>query len=264
VIEANDPATNRDVQLELISYGQNSEDVILYRAFKDVRNGRYVDVGAGHPKFGSISKNLYERLDWSGVDIEPLVKESGLLASARPRNRVLQCAIGSEAGQSDFYRLTDNWGMSTLDLNIANAHRRNGWNVVVEPIEVRTLESVLTETMQPEFELLKIDVEGRELDVLQSFDITEWLPQVVLLESTLPASTVTTDQEWEYILLDAGYVMCLFDGLNRFYCSPMALDLAPSLSVPANVFDRYIFSRWWDNLNEETRHELDLAGRFID
>ena len=164
----------------------------------------------------------------------------------------------------DFYRLTDNWGMSTLDPSIANAHRRNGWNVVTESVEVRTLESILDETMQPEFELLKVDAEGRELDVLQSFDIERWLPQVILLESTLPASTVGTEQEWEHIVLSAGYTMCLWDGLNRFDCSPKALDLAPSLSVPANVFDRYIFSRWWDNLNEETRHELDLDGRFLD
>lgn len=264
MVESNTPAANRDIQLELISYGQNAEDVVLYRTFKDVRNGRYVDVGSGHPKFGSLTKNLYERLGWRGVDIEPLRFESDLLASARPFNRVLQCAIGSEAGTFDFYRLTNNWGMSTLDPNIAAAHRRSGWDVVTETVEVRTLESVLVDTMEPEFELLKVDVEGRELDVLQSFDIAKWRPQVVLLESTLPASTVATDSEWEYILTDAGYTMCLFDGLNRFYCSPLALDLAPSLSVPANVFDKFIYSRWWDNLSEDTRRELDPAGKFLD
>jgi FkbM family methyltransferase len=256
--------SNTDTQLRLVSYAQNGEDVVLCRTFEGVRDGRYVDVGAGHPKFGSLTKNLYDRLDWTGVEVEPLDTEAQLLEAARPRSTVVHSAIGSKPGEQNFYRLTNNWGMSTLDAGIAEAHRKNGWDVSVTPVNVETLDAVLAKYMTPKFELLKIDAEGAELDVLLSFDIPTWLPKVVVVESTLPASTVTTDQEWEYLLTDAGYLMCLFDGLNRFYCSPEELDLAPLLSVPANVFDKFIYSRWWDNLSETTRQELDPAGLFRD
>ena len=31
--------------MPFISYGQNSEDVVLWRALRDIENGFYVDVG---------------------------------------------------------------------------------------------------------------------------------------------------------------------------------------------------------------------------
>lgn len=36
--------------MEFISYTHNFEDVMLYRAFRDVKAGFYIDVGAGDPK----------------------------------------------------------------------------------------------------------------------------------------------------------------------------------------------------------------------
>jgi hypothetical protein len=34
----------------MISFAQNSEDILLYRCFRDVTTGFYVDVGAFHPE----------------------------------------------------------------------------------------------------------------------------------------------------------------------------------------------------------------------
>jgi len=38
------------------SYAQSFEDAYIYRAFKDVRNGFYVDVGAFDPDEDSVTK----------------------------------------------------------------------------------------------------------------------------------------------------------------------------------------------------------------
>ena len=44
-----------------VSYAQNFEDVILNRIFKDKESGFYIDVGAHHPIYDSVTKAFYER-----------------------------------------------------------------------------------------------------------------------------------------------------------------------------------------------------------
>jgi hypothetical protein len=93
-----------------------------------------------------------------------------------------------------------------------------------------------------------------------SFSIGFWRPKVVI-EATLPATTDLAHEEWEHFLLNAGYQLCLFDGLNRFYVSSDAAQLAASLSIPANVFDHYIQLRWWKGLTGEARRFADPESR---
>ena len=54
----------------LTSYAQNFEDVILWRALKDVDRGFYVDIGAQDPITDSVSLCFYEA-GWRGVHVEP-------------------------------------------------------------------------------------------------------------------------------------------------------------------------------------------------
>lgn len=49
-----------------ISYAQNFEDVMLWRALKHVKNGLYIDIGAHDPVICSVSLAFYER-GWRGV-----------------------------------------------------------------------------------------------------------------------------------------------------------------------------------------------------
>ena len=74
----------------MISYAQNFEDVILWRAFKDVNCGRYVDVGAFHPEIDSVTKWFYDQ-GWSGINIEPVPESFDALNAARSRDQNL-CA----------------------------------------------------------------------------------------------------------------------------------------------------------------------------
>ena len=53
-----------------ISYAQNFEDVILWRALKHVENGFYIDIGAQDPVIDSVSRGFYEK-GWRGLHVEP-------------------------------------------------------------------------------------------------------------------------------------------------------------------------------------------------
>ena len=56
--------------MQIISYAQNFEDVILWRALKHVERGFYIDVGAQDPVINSVSLAFYEK-GWRGVHVEP-------------------------------------------------------------------------------------------------------------------------------------------------------------------------------------------------
>ena len=42
----------------MISYAQNFEDVLLARAFRNRDRGFYIDVGAWHPVFDSVTASI--------------------------------------------------------------------------------------------------------------------------------------------------------------------------------------------------------------
>jgi hypothetical protein len=54
----------------MISYAQNCEDIILWRALKNIKHGFYVDVGAGESVDHSVTEWFYDQ-GWSGVNIKP-------------------------------------------------------------------------------------------------------------------------------------------------------------------------------------------------
>ncbi len=223
-----------------IAYGQNNEDIVLLRAFKDIRNGYYIDVGAGHPVEGSITKNLYDQLGWTGLEIEPLPEMADLLRLARPKNTIVSKAVGATPGTAIFYRLTDNWGMSTLDPHVAQLHKNNGWAVTKQTVKIDTLNRLLDKHVKCTINFLKLDIEGCEGTALTALDLSKWQPWVLMIEATAPASTRSTHQTWEKYILDSGYTLALFDGLNRFYVRKDKKDILDLLKIPANIFDGYI------------------------
>lgn len=233
-------------EFDTIAYGGNAEDIVLLRAFASRRDGFFVDVGAGEPDQGSLTKNLVERLGWRGVNIEPLPERFQMLVDARPHDVDLQFAVGTEPGTAVFHRILPTAelegvaGLSTLEPEIVAMHRATGWDVEDFDIEVVTLESILAAYAEPGFDLLKVDVEGAEASVLASADLRKWRPRTVVVEARLPNTTIPSHVEWEPALVECGYTLALFDGLNRFYARADEPELAAALSVPANVTDRFI------------------------
>ena len=49
--------------MTFVSYAQNFEDVMLWRALRHVAHGFYIDVGAGHPDESSVTRAFYARSD---------------------------------------------------------------------------------------------------------------------------------------------------------------------------------------------------------
>ncbi|WP_430253840.1 FkbM family methyltransferase [Neorhizobium sp. DAR64872/K0K18] len=221
----------------ITSYAQNFEDVILWRALGHIEGGAYIDIGAQDPVIDSVSLAFHER-NWRGIHVEPSAQYADLLRKNRVGDVVLQAAVSGKNGLLQYFEIPDT-GISTAEAEIAARHKATGFNILELWVPSITLESIFEMVGEKDVHWLKVDVEGSEKQVLSSWGQSGVRPWVVVVESTLPLTTVQNHEEWEGILLDKGYDFALFDGLNRYYVSHSHLDLVAKVSVPANVFDAF-------------------------
>ncbi|MBC7415404.1 MAG: FkbM family methyltransferase [Herminiimonas sp.] len=224
--------------MQMFSYAQNFEDVMLSRALATVEQGFYIDVGANDPTVDSVTRAFYDR-GWSGINIEPVPQFQRLLRSERPRDINLEVAIGARAGRLHFYNVADT-GLSTADPGLAAHYREQGRQVAEQDIALTTLDAVCTEHVRTPIHFLKIDVEGGEADVLRGFDLRRWQPWILVIEATRPLTEIPSQSDWEPMVLAAGYQPVYFDGINRFYLAPEQAALRPAFAAPPNYFDGFV------------------------
>lgn len=221
------------------SYAQNFEDVMLWRAFSNISDGFYIDVGANHPDIDSVTKAFYDK-GWSGINIEPVDKEFELLREGRVRDLNLNVAVGSEPGSMQIFTFPGT-GLSTFDSDNAQANVAAGHQMLERNIEVLTLVDIFNRYVSRTVDFLKIDVEGWEKNVLLGADFKTFRPKIVLIESTIPGSQQSNHESWEWMLVDADYKFVWFDGLNRFYIANEYFgDLSRNFITPPNIFDGFI------------------------
>ena len=139
--------------------------------------------------------------------------------------------------------------MSTGDAAIAARHKTAGFPIETRKVPSLPLSDILSRFGTKDIHWLKIDVEGMERSVIDSWLPSEARPWVVIVESTEPNSSIPNFESWEPPLLRLGYDFVYFDGLNRFYVSAKQPQLKAAFGPGANLFDgfslttRSIFTR---------------------
>jgi FkbM family methyltransferase len=227
--------------VSFVSYAQNFEDVMLWRALKHVPKGFYVDVGAQHPVVDSVSQAFYER-GWRGVHIEPVPQYAELLRKARPDETVLQVALADTDGVVPL-NVIANTGLSTaIDAYAQLYQEQEKYQYQRIVVPALTLNSALRPLAFEDIHWLKIDVEGFEEQVLKGWDSTSLRPWIIVVEATIPLSKNESYGLWEPTLVTANYKFVYFDGLNRFYVANEHAELGRSFSCPPNFFDNIAVS----------------------
>ena len=228
--------------MSFISYAQNFEDVMLWRALKHVETGFYIDVGANDPDADSVTKAFYER-GWRGINIDPVPQWFQRLQEARKRDINLQLAVGKQAGEITLYEVPDT-GLSTAEKSFAERHQAEmGYQCQELTVRQETLANLCEQYHIAPIHFLKIDVEGMEKSVLEGADFTAIRPWIVVVESTLPNSQKESFSEWEPIILSAGYQHAYGDGINRFYVADEHSELLGAFQYPPNVFDDFVLNK---------------------
>jgi FkbM family methyltransferase len=244
---------------QFISYAQNFEDVMLWRALGHIPEGFYIDVGAAWPEVHSVTKAFYDH-GWTGINIEPNPHFYQQLCQARPKDINLNLAVSDKVSTAQLYLIEDT-GLSTLDRTIAEQHAREGFVYQVKTVDTQPLSDICAAHCRKKaIHFLKIDTEGFEGTVLGSLDLNCIRPWIIVVESTLPLSKTETHAKWEKGLLAGHYTHVYSDGLNRFYLATEHEDLGEHFVYPPNVFDDFVSSdvAFLKALNTEKDKKLRL------
>lgn len=228
--------------MSLISYAQNLEDIMLWRALKDhhIQKGFYIDVGAWLANQDSVTCLFYEK-GWRGINVEPLPVYYRDLLEKRPEDINLSFIVSDQESLSELYTLEDS------KLSISQKTLVNELEKQELPIKKKSQPAInlakLWEKYVPfgqEVHFLKVGVEENKLSVLKGNDWSKYQPWIVIVESIDPLTRQENYLEWESILLSANYTFAYADGLNRFYIAPTHLNLLQHFKYPPNVFDGFV------------------------
>ena len=165
-----------------LCYSQEGESLILERIFRAGPAGFYVDVGAHHPKRFSNTYSLYKR-GWRGINLDPNPGVKELFATYRPRDTFISTAVSNREASRDFYVFSEP-ALNTFSRALADEYQQANQKLLeVRSITSRTLASILSEcNVERPIDFMSIDVEGEELDVLQSNDWRRYRPALLLVE----------------------------------------------------------------------------------
>ena len=224
--------------MSCITYAPNYEDVLLYRAFKDIDIGFYIDVGAKDSNNESVTRAFYER-GWHGINITPFPTCHDKLQRDRPNDVNLAFAAGDKNGEQQFFEIGGT-GFSTLNEVYAKQNVQDqNHEIRSYSVRMQTLDGILADHPLPVIHFLKIDVEGAEEMVLRGLNLQLYRPWVILVKSTESNSEKQDYVSCEQLLCSHNYHFVYFDGLNCFYVADEKQSLDTVFKTPPNIHDHF-------------------------
>lgn len=168
-----------------ISYAQCGEDLILECLFRALNIGRvsYLDIGAHHPTYLSNTYFFYAA-GGEGVCVEPDPSLFAKFPRKRPRDTHLNCGVGIESGEADFFVMSTNT-LNTFSREEAERYQSYGNQKILKVLKMKLI--TVNEIIGKHFDrcpnLVSLDVEGMDYAILKSFDFEKHRPEVFCLET---------------------------------------------------------------------------------
>lgn len=165
------------------SYSQEGEDMILRRLFERQSNGFYVDVGAHHPARFSNTYFFYKK-GWWGINIDATPGSMALFNEIRPRDINIEAAVAREKKEMTFFMFNEP-ALNSFDDKLVQSRNKEVYSVEKKQImATKTLEEIIAKNLPEDQKIsfLSVDVEGLDLEVLQSNNWLLYRPKYVLVE----------------------------------------------------------------------------------
>jgi FkbM family methyltransferase len=227
-----------------ISHAKNLEDVLLWRALKHVQQGSYIDIGAHDPDVDSVSK-AFHAAKWHGLHVEPVPSAAAKLRTHRPGDTVIEAIVTLPHENAEIFVFPDS-SLTTTNEKMAQFHLGQGQKAERVPVGAVALEELMSVALQP-VHWLKIDAQGDEGVVLESWGASPVRPWVLVIKSNYPLLTSGREQ-WEPALARRGYKHALFDGISHFYFHESHPELQSSFQSGPNALDGFTLSGTATNL----------------
>jgi FkbM family methyltransferase len=159
--------------------------MILRRLFEKQSDGFYVDVGAHHPKRFSNTFIFYSK-GWKGINIDAMPGSMKAFNKQRPRDKNLEIPIAKEQKNLTYFQFNEPaLNGFCEELAVSRDGSSSAYKIISKQnIEAYPLSVILDQHLDTDqsIDFLSVDVEGLDLEVLQSNDWLKFRPKVVLVE----------------------------------------------------------------------------------
>ena len=165
------------------SYSQCGEDLIVNYIFNTMKiaHPTYLDIGAHHPCFLS-NTYLFYRQGSRGVSIEPDPFLFSKIKRARGRDVNLNIGLASQHGSLKLHVFSSRT-LNTFSEDEAKRYIQEGHEQIAShEIEVLTFEEVIKQHFDHTPDFVSLDVEGMDMEILQSIDFSRNQPTVFCIE----------------------------------------------------------------------------------
>jgi FkbM family methyltransferase len=162
-----------------------SLNAIYTQYFGYPSKGYFVEVGAYDGDFVSNTSFLAD-MGWNGLYIEPVYEYYAKCLKRHESNdvTVANVAIGLEEGEVKMYRGET---LSTLNADQVERYKEIDWASHINFDEI-TCDQMRLDTLMERidvpknFDILVVDVEGKENEIFQTFQLQEWKPKMLIVE----------------------------------------------------------------------------------
>lgn len=162
------------------TYGGSKEplDEVLYNlAFKDVKEGFFIEAGAHDGVFLSTCL-FFEESGWKGLNVEPQLSNFKKLIINRPNSINVNAALSNFNGLASFSEAAwDGGGFSHLSVEASESP-----TVEMYEVEVVTYRDLIADLGIKKVDLFVLDVEAHELKVIEGMQGSDVWPGIFCIE----------------------------------------------------------------------------------
>lgn len=185
---------------------QEGEDILIKRLLKRLYNqkGFYIDIGAYDPIRFSNTFHFYLK-GWHGINIDPNKQAIELFKKLRPRDLNLNLGIGNNQESLEYFEFEEgafNTFSEEQYKKIKNSNKTKFLGSLNIPLD--SLENILKKYLpeKQDITFMSVDVEGFELEVLNSNNWDNYRPIIICIE----ALDKVTDEAINTFMLEKNYL----------------------------------------------------------
>ncbi|OIO70844.1 MAG: hypothetical protein AUJ58_01785 [Zetaproteobacteria bacterium CG1_02_55_237] len=202
------------------SYAQCGEDLIVDYIFHslNIAHPSYLDIGAHHPRFLSNTYFFY-RQGGRGVCVEPDPVLFRKINRARKRDCNLNVGMAARRGILQLHVFSSRT-LNTFSAEEAKKYISEGHDqIALHDIEVLTFSDVIQRHFDQDPDFVSLDVEGMDLEILQSIDFSSCRPTVFCIETITYSRSGEGERltQIDKIMAEHGYMKYADTHINSIY-----------------------------------------------
>lgn len=200
-----------------ISYSQFGEDLILKNILQHKEKGFFVDIGCNRPIEGNNTIKFYLH-GWSGINIDGNEKLIKQFKKIRKRDISL-CEIVSINKEKIKFFISDDDRVSTISEEFKDWIKENRSYQNYIYVIPKTLEEILDQYLpeNTKIDFMNIDVEGHDLEVLNSNNFEKHRPGIICIEDHTFSFEKKNESKIHQCLIDKNYQVIAYSSPNLYF-----------------------------------------------